>query len=299
MSKLHFFALSTISGIGGVTTRKLISRFGSVGAIFEASLAELTEIPRVTEKTVSQIQAIDWGELESQINDYTKDGIRLLSWDDAEYPSNLRQINSAPPLLYLRGEILSQDAASVAIVGARKASPMGIELARTLGQELAHRGLTVISGLAIGIDSAAHAGALQSPQGRTLAVLGSGLNAIHPKRNISLAEAITHQGAVLSELRPNTRVRGPQLMARDRIISGLSKCVIVIESELESGSLDTARRARQQGRLLLAVPGSAGNNSLIANGVEALSPINLDLDALTAKILAYEFPTEPTQMEMF
>lgn len=299
MSKLHFFALSTISGIGGVTTRKLMARFGSVRGIFEASPEDLIEIPRVTDKTVEQMQSLEWDELESQIRGYTKDGVHLLSWDDEAYPANLREIASAPPLLFVRGEILPGDEAAVAIVGTRKAMPKGLELAKALGRELAQRGLTVVSGLAIGIDTAAHRGALTIPQGRTLAVLGSGLNAIHPKRNIPLAATITQRGAVISELRPDTRVRGPQLMARDRITSGLSKCVIVVEAQVESGSLDTAKRAQRQGRLLLAVPGSAGNDSLIAEGVDTLNPVTVDLDGLAARIEAYSFPRGPEQMEMF
>lgn len=299
MSKLHFFALSTISGIGGVTTQKLIARFGSVEAVFEASPQELVEIPRVTNKTVEQIQALDWDELEAKILSYTQDGIQLLSWNDDEYPANLREINSSPPLIFVSGEILPQDENAVAIVGTRKATPKGLALAKALGRELAQRGLTVVSGLAIGIDTAAHRGALEASQGRTLAVLGSGVRAIHPKRNTSLAKTISQRGAVISELRPNTSVRGPQLMTRDRITSGLAKGVIVVEAQVESGSLDTAKRAQRQGRLLLAVPGSPGNDSLIAEGVDTLNPATVDMDSLAARILAHTFPQEPTQISMF
>lgn len=300
MSKLHWFALSTISGVGGVTTGKLLARFGDVTSIFEASPEALVEIPRVTEKTVAQMQSLDWDELAVQIHDYTKEGIRLISWDEEEYPVNLRQISSAPPLLFVRGEILPGDEAAVAIVGTRKATPKSLKLAHALGKEMAERGLTVVSGLAIGIDTAAHRGALESAEGRTLAVLGSGLKAIHPKRNLPLAETITQRGAVLSELRPDTRVRGPQLMARDRITSGLAKGVIVVEAQVESGSTDTAKRAQRQGRLLLAVPGSPGNDALIAEGAaESLSPVTLDLDDLAARIRTHRFPQEPEQMAMF
>lgn len=300
MSKLHWFALSTISGVGGVTTGKLLARFGDVTSIFEASPEALVEIPRVTEKTVAQMQSLDWDELAVQIHDYTKEGIRLISWDEEEYPVNLRQISSAPPLLFVRGEILPGDEAAVAIVGTRKATPKSLKLARALGKEMAERGLTVVSGLAIGIDTAAHRGALESAEGRTLAVLGSGLKAIHPKRNLPLAETITQRGAVLSELRPDTQVRGPQLMARDRITSGLAKGVIVVEAQVESGSTDTAKRAQRQGRLLLAVPGSPGNDALIAEGAaESLSPVTLDLDDLAARIRTHRFPQEPEQMAMF
>ncbi|MEA2008331.1 MAG: DNA-processing protein DprA, partial [Chloroflexota bacterium] len=133
----------------------------------------------------------------------------------------------------------------------------------------------------------------------TLAVLGSGVRAIHPKRNTSLAKTISQRGAVISELRPNTSVRGPQLMARDRITSGLAKGVIVVEAQVESGSLDTAKRAQRQGRLLLAVPGSPGNDSLIAEGVDTLNPATVDMDSLAARILAHTFPQEPTQISMF
>lgn len=300
MSEIHWFALSTISGIGGVTTQKLLARFGDIEAVFEASPQALTDIPRVTDKTVAQMQALNWDELENQVYGYAKGSIRLLSWEDEEYPTNLRQISSAPPLLFVRGEILPEDEAAVAIVGTRNPTPQSLKLAQALGRELANRGLTVVSGLAIGIDTAAHWGTLESAEGRTLAVLGSGLKAIYPKRNLSLAETITQRGAVISELRPETRVRGPQLMARDRITSGLAKGVIVVEALVESGSLDTAKRAQRQGRLLLAVPGSPGNDSLIAEGAaKSLSPETVDLESLAAQIRDYRFPQEPEQMAMF
>jgi DNA processing protein len=160
-----------------------------------------------------------------------------------------------------------------------------------IARELADRGLTVVSGLAIGIDTAAHRGALAAPGGRTLAVPGSGLRAIHPRQNAPLAEAIARRGALLSEVHPNTPVSGPVLMARDRITSGLARAVIVVEAGEKSGSLDTAARARRQGRLLFALPGSPGTDALLAGGgSEALELQRANPDDLARRIRAHALP---------
>jgi len=176
-----------------------------------------------------------------------------------------------------------------------------IEVATIFGRELAARGLTVVSGLALGVDAAAHRGAFEA--GRTLAVLGSGIRFIHPKENTELAEQIVRRGALLSELHPNTPPRGPQLMARDRIVSGLSRAVIVVEAGEKSGSLDTAGRAAKQGRLVFAVPGSAGTDQLIAAGARRLDPASLDFDALADEIFQHPpppaFGSLPHQSSLF
>jgi DNA processing protein len=153
--------------------------------------------------------------------------------------------------------------------------------------------------LALGIDTAAHRGALQAADGRTLAVLGSGLRAIHPRQNLPLAEAIAQRGALLSELHPATPPLGPNLMARDRLISGLSRAVIVVEANEKSGSLDTAAKARRQGRLLLAVPGSPGTQALLAGGVEPLDLRTTDLDALSQRIRQHTLAGNETQLGLW
>lgn len=284
MSKAQWLALSSIPGVGGATVRKLIDRFGSVDAVFDASDDDLLTVPRITDATLSQLRAVDLNSVESELLDLADEGITAMTWDDPGYPVNLLLIRGAPPVLFIHGILETADEKAVAIVGTRKPSPQATIFAETLGEELAKRGLTVVSGLALGIDSAAHQGALRSAAGRTLAVLGSGLRAIHPRVNIPLAVEIMTRGAVISELLPNTPVRGPNLMARDRLISGLSLAVIVIEADTNSGSLDTASKAKRQGRKLLAVPGSHGTDTLLEEGAESITPGDIDFDELCHQI---------------
>jgi DNA processing protein len=288
MSKEHWLALLSVSGIGGATARKLIERFGSVEAVFETSADDLAETPRVSRGMAEQLLAVSLDEMASNVEALADAGIDLLTWDDDDYPPNLRTVSDAPPLLYVSGALLAGDADAVAIVGTREPSAAAEALAERLGREMAERGLTVVSGLALGIDTAAHRGALQARRGRTLAVLGGGLRAIFPPNNRDLAEAISERGAVLSELRPTTPATGPSLMARDRIVSGLSRAVIVVEANERSGTMDTARRARSQARLLIAVPGSPGARLLLEQGALRLAPENTDLDDLARRIRAHE-----------
>jgi DNA processing protein len=282
MSNTHWLALTTVSGIGGVTARKLIERFGDVEAIFEATPEELIEVARVTEAMARQILAAPIAQLESELLSLSDEGIDLLTWDDKRFPKALRPLPDAPMVLFMRGALKRADDNAVAIVGTREPTPKAVEAAQTIGRELAARGLTVVSGLALGIDTAGHRGALE--MGRTIAVLGSGIRFIHPKENVELAEEIAGCGAVLSELHPNTPPKGQQLMARDRIISGLSRAVIVIEAGEKSGSLDTASKAVKQGRLVYAVPGSAGTDQLIAGGTRIINLATLSFDALAAEV---------------
>ena len=291
MSNAHWLALTTVPGIGGVTARKLIDRFGDIESVFSASPDDLTQIPRITESLAQQLVSAPIEQLESELLSLTDEGIDLLTWDDDRFPSRLRALPDAPMVLFMRGALRPGDKNAVAIVGTREPSPRAVEVAATLGRELAGRGLTIVSGLALGVDTAAHRGALES-EGRTLAVLGSGIRFVHPKENVELAEQITRSGALLSELHPNTPPRGAQLMARDRIVSGLSRAVIVVEAGEKSGSLDTAAKAKKQGRLVYAVPGSAGTEQLLANGARRLEPDIADFDGLTDSISKHTLPDE-------
>lgn len=293
MSSAHWLALTTVSGIGGVTARKLLERFGDVEAIFEATPEELTEIPRVTETMAAQILAMPIEQLESELLSLNDEGIDLLTWDDARFPALLRPLPDAPMVLFMRGALKRSDDNAVAIVGTREPTRGAVELAQTIGRELAARDLTIVSGLALGIDTAGHQGAIET--GRTLAVLGSGIRFIHPKENFELAEQIIGCGAILSELHPNTPPKGQNLMARDRIISGLSRAVIVIEAGEKSGSLDTAAKAKKQGRIVYAVPGSAGTDLLIANGARRIGPAALEFDRLADEISQSTIDVDPPQ----
>ncbi len=271
MSKAHWLALASVPGIGGVTARKLIGHFGDVESIFTAYPDELAEIPRVTPEMAQTILTAPIEQRQDEIYGLAEEEIDLLTWEDARFPSLVKPLPDAPLLLYLRGRLTADDVFAVAIVGTRTPSDESISLARGIALRLAERGLTVVSGLALGIDTAAHAGALDAEEGRTIAVLGSGIRMIHPRENLELAERITHHGALLSEFPPNAPPRGPQLMARDRITSGLSRAVIVVEAGSQSGSLDTAARARKQGRLVYAVPGSPGTDGLLKTDARLLA----------------------------
>jgi len=236
---------------------------------------------------VNGLRAVSLEALEAEIMSLSEEDIQVVTWDDEEYPANLRLIKSGapgPPLLFVRGDLRPEDDQAVAVVGTRQPSAWAVTLAEHLARKLAERGLTIVSGLAIGIDTAVHRGALQADDGRTLAVLGSGLRKIHPVRNMDLAEEIVGRGALLSECFPNVPPRGSTLMARDRIISGLSRAVIVVGAREESGSVDTANKALRQGRLVLAVPGSPGTDALLAQGAERGGPQGVDFDRLSQRI---------------
>ena len=294
MSKLHWLALMSVSGIGGVTARKLLERFGTVEAIFNAPAEELQNVPRVTADVAERLQAVSFDAIEADLASLDDEEMAVLTWDDDDYPLNLRAAGDAPPLLFVRGAVLPGDTEAVAIVGTREPTEQAAALAERLACELAERGLTIVSGLALGIDTAAHRGALRAARGRTLAVLGSGLRAVFPRENAALAEQAARRGAVLSELRPNAPASGPSLMARDRIVSGLSRAVIVVEAQVNSGSLDTAGRAQAQHRLLIAAPGSPGTHLLLDQGAVRIDPDTVDLDALAQRIRAHPVGEEPS-----
>ena len=301
MSQVYWLALTGVPGIGGVTLRKLLERFGGIEAIFSAADEELLGIPRITPEIVARLRAISIPAVEAELVALAQAGMHIVTWDDIGYPANLRLASDAPPLLFVRGELRPADDQAVAIVGTRQPSDAATLTAETLARELAGHGLTVVSGLAQGIDTAAHRGALQATHGRTLAVLGSGLQRIHPRENTALAETIASRGALLSEFRPDTPVRGPNLMARDRILSGLSRAVIVVEASENSGSLDTAAKAQRQNRPVFAVPGSPGTDALLAAGAQRLDLQTIDWDEFSEQLGAGRASGEeiPTQLSLW
>ncbi len=197
--------------------------------------------------------------------------IRKFTPDDPDYPANLRNIYDPPKTLYVKGGFDERDRIAVAVVGSRRASPYGIEMAGKFAYELALRGITVVSGMAIGVDSAAHRGALKA-KGRTIAVMGSGHGNIYPPQNIELYAEISSSGAVITEYEENVAPLAYNFPRRNRIISGLSLGVVVVEAARNSGALITANFAAEQGRTVFAVPGkasshtSAGTNELIKDG---------------------------------
>ena len=201
-----------------------------------------------------------------------RDGIHVVPWNDARFPAALSGLTDIPPALWYQGQLPAMDAPSVAIVGSRAASAVAIETAARLGAGLAALGLTVVSGLARGVDSAAHRGALQT--GRTIAVLGSGLDRVYPSEHTALARQIAQSGLVVSEYPPGTPPLPHHFPMRNRLISGLSRAVVVIEASEKSGSLITAACALEQGRDVMAVPGNVlsgrnrGGHALLRDGAK-------------------------------
>ncbi|HEX7788548.1 MAG TPA: DNA-processing protein DprA [Methylomirabilota bacterium] len=206
--------------------------------------------------------------MRDRIHDDTR---RSIGREDAEYPAHLRAVPTAPDALYVRGRLVEGDALAVALVGSRRATPYGLSVAETMAAELAARGVTIVSGLARGVDSAAHRGALRVG-GRTLAVLGSGVDSVYPPENQRLADEIAERGALLSQFVPGTPPLPQNFPIRNAVIAGLSLAVVVVEAAERSGSLITARLAAELGREVLAVPGrvtapeSRGANRLIQDG---------------------------------
>lgn len=279
-NQLYWYALNKVPGVGGATARKLVQYFNSIEVLFEASEAELIQSGILRPESLQAILNIDWDTLESEVDGLHEEEVQLLTWEDESYPEPLKCLSDAPCLLFMRGGMTPDDAKAVAIVGTREPSEEKHLFARRLACSLAEQGYTIVSGLASGIDTAAHLGALEAPQGRTIGVLGSGIRKIHPPSNRELAGEMILRGAVLSEFTPNAPPTGPNLMRRDRIVSGLSQAVLVIEAGEKSGSLDTAEKAKKQGRVVCAMPGSPGTDKLLREGALPIDNENPDMEAI-------------------
>jgi DNA processing protein len=283
---VHSLRLSLISGVGPLTRRALLERFGSPEAVFHAAPDELRSVPGVGPKLMRKIiDAPDEIDPQSEITLCRENDVAIVTEADAAYPRPLRDIHDPPGVLFVRGELLPQDALAVAIVGTRHATTYGLHQAETLAGSLARAGLTIVSGLARGIDAAAHRGAMAAG-GRTLAVLGSGVLNIYPPEHVSLAEQITAQGAILSESPPRFEPMSGTFPQRNRLISGLSLGVIIIEAAERSGALITARLAMEQGREVFALPGrvdsrtSRGCHRLIRDGAKLVETADDVLEEL-------------------
>jgi len=268
------WALGLLPQLGGVALKGLLATFGSAREVWQASPQALLAVPGISAGVVKAIRRFPRAKaLREDQERAAAAGVRVIVWGDAEYPRRLEEIASAPPILYLRGTLDPGDEAAVAVVGARHATAYGEALAHELAGELARRGLTIVSGLARGIDAAAHRGALEVG-GRTAAVLGNGLDQMYPPEHRDLATEVAAHGALVSEFplgTPPLRLHFPR---RNRIISGLSLGVIVVEAGVGSGALITAHHALEQGREVFAVPGrvharySEGCNRLIKAGAK-------------------------------
>ena len=271
---IYWLALRGIKGIGSALAKRLLQRFKNPEYIFSASLKELLEVKGISSKTAEAIACFKgWQVIEKEIIEAGKLGISILCWEDKGYPKNLLSLHDPPVVLYLLGELKESDNAALAMVGSRNSSPYGLEITKNFSYCLAQAGVTVISGMARGIDSVAHKGALQAG-GRTIAVTGCGLDIIYPPENRQLFSEIKKYGAILSEFPLGTAPEAANFPRRNRLISGLSMGVIVVEASLKSGSLITAKYALEQGREVYAIPGninsmkSRGTNSLIKEGAK-------------------------------
>ena len=265
-------ALSLSPHIGAKTLSSLLRHFGQdIPAVFAAPHAELLRVRGVGPAIARDIQAINLDTVAMQIASWRRQGIAILTLDDRAYPESLRDINQAPPVLFARGQLSpAQWSKTVAIVGTRQPTQEARFLTLQLAAKLARRGYAVVSGLALGIDAAAHSGAL-AENGATVAVLGSGLLNIYPAANRQLAERVQASGALLGELHPHWGANAQRLVARNRIISGLCQAVILVESKADGGAMYTARFAREQGRPVYTydLPAS-GNQALQKNGAIVL-----------------------------
>lgn len=295
--------LALTPGLGPKLTRAVLERFGSPAAAVQATVAQLESIPMIGTKGAAKIAAglreanvsAEWALIE-------RHAVDLLTFDDPSYPEQLAAFDDAPPLLYLRGDILPTDRQAVGIVGSRLCTAYGRKMAERLAAGLVRAGYTVISGLARGIDGAAHRAALDAG-GRTIAVLAGGLSRIYPPEHADLAEQIVGRGAILTETPMTVQPQPGMFPARNRIISALSRAVVIVEANERSGALITATHAAEQGREVFAVPGqtdspaSAGCLNLIRNGVRMIRHVDdllEDLNGLSTPIPSPKLPPTRT-----
>ncbi len=285
-------ALNMVPNLGPVRLRKLLERFETPERVLTARAAELRRVEGVADAIADAIaqweQQIDLPAELARIRDF---GAQVITTESAHYPRALREIYNPPIVLYVWGTLTERDQRAVSVVGSRKTSHYGLECAKKLSYQIAYAGFTVVSGLARGIDTAAHQGALAA-NGRTVGVIGSGLMDLYPPENLALAEKIAASGAVVSEY-PMTFPPSPQTFPyRNRIVAGWGSGSLVVEAGLNSGALITANQALEQGRLVYAVPGPidrptcAGTNRLIQQGAKLVMSAADILDDLQSLLPA-------------
>jgi DNA processing protein len=277
---------NTVPEFGMLRLRSLLEKFGSVSGILKAGVDDLCSVPRMGRTTSeSLLKSARSLCAAKELELANKHGVKVVTFFGEGYPESLKVIPDPPVVLYIKGTLPAENNLMVAIIGARRASYYGVSTAENLAGCLAAKGITVVSGLARGIDTAAHKGALKS-NGHTIAVLGSGLSKIYPPENRRLAESISESGAVVSEFPMETAPLRENFPRRNRVISGLSLGVVVVEAANGSGSLITASYAAEQGREVFAVPGrvdspnSAGTHSLLKDGAKLVENVEDIIDEL-------------------
>ena len=279
MEHFHWFALKSVPHVGNVTFRRLLEQFGTPARALAASAEELSGIKGVSAAAASAIVNHDYrpaAERECEL--LAQSGARIVTLLDADYPRPLLEIADPPPYIYVKGSLKGLEPA-VAVVGSRRASSYGLLATRRLAGELAARGITVVSGMARGVDTAAHRGALSSG-GRSIGVLGCGIDVIYPPENRQLFASMGEEGGLVSEFPLGTLPLAENFPRRNRIISGICRGVLVVEAEERSGSLITAQYALEQGREVFAIPGnitcssSRGTNRLIKQGAKLVETVD-------------------------
>lgn len=292
--------LGNAAGIGPVLFRQLVTHFKTPGRVLQASFDELRSLPGIDARRAGAIRraaraspARGWQARLKRVR------ATVQTYQDKTYPRRLLSIYDYPPVLYLRGTIRPVDELAVAVVGSRRTSPYGLRVTRRLAAGLVRHGVTVVSGLARGIDTEAHRTALECG-GRTIAVLGSGVDVIYPRENRALAERIAGRGAVVSEFAPGTTPEPGFFPRRNRIISGLSLGVVIVEARDRSGALITARYAADQGREVYAVPGpidrpgSSGPHHLIQDGAKLVTRVEDIFEEIPQLRHAAREPVKPS-----
>ncbi len=296
---LDLIRLTMVPGVGPHTARALLGRFGSAGRVLSATISELRDVPNVGPKLADKIaRAAQECDAESELALCRRQDVGIIARGDPEYPPSLENIPDPPSLLYRKGLMEPRDQIAIAIVGSRHCTPYGARVAERLAGGLARVGITVVSGLARGIDAAAHRGALKSG-GRTIAVMANGLDSVYPPEHVDLARAVVGAGGLLSEMPMRQVPLAGLFTQRNRIISGLSLGVVVVEATPRSGSLSTANHAMEQNREVFAVPGpvdslsSRGCHRLIRDGARLVETVDDILEELGP--LVQEVRTAPDE----
>jgi DNA processing protein len=283
--KRYWIGFNLVKGIGAVRLQGLRDHFGDLAQAWQAP-ADALKVAGLSPKLAERVAQVRAGvDLDKYLTQVMAQGIEILTWDDELYPPRLKEIDQPPPVLYVRGALTTEDSWAVAVVGTRRVSTYGRQVAEEVASFLAANGVTVVSGLARGVDAIAHQSALRAG-GRTIAVLGCGVDRIYPPEHAQLAEKMIACGALVSDYALGTPPDASNFPPRNRIISGLSMATVVVEAGETSGALITAQFAVDQGREVFAVPGnilapqSKGTNRLIAQGARPMLSVHDLLDVL-------------------
>ena len=302
-SSLDWLSLIMTPGLGSRLIGKLLREFNSPAGVFSASLTAL-EGCRLPAAPARAIHArLAHKEAEAELERINKLGCSLLNWDEPEYPQRLLEIYDPPPLLYVRGDPAVLNRHSISMVGTRRPTPYGNQVAERLWRELAERGLTIVSGMARGVDSSAHQGACKASHGATVGVLGTGVDGIYPKENRKLFAEVEKRGALISEFPLETHPAPENFPIRNRIVAGMSLGVVVVQGAQYSGSLITARLAMEFSREVFAIPGnitsdiSFAPNQLIKQGAKLVTSWEDVIEELPTEIRAELFPVATTTQE--